>query len=124
MKNLTKAEEEIMQIIWKIEPCTVGQIRDFMEQKLKIEKPAHSTVSTFLRLLVEKSFLHYKEYGKTFLYSSCVSKQQYSYKSIKKIIGDYFKGSPKELMSFLIDNNDISLKEIQEIVNNSKKEKK
>ncbi len=113
---MTKAEEDIMMIIWKInEHFNVGMIRDYIEEQLGLEKPAHSNVSTFLKNLVDKSYLTYKVYGRTFLYNPLISQKEYSKSSLLQFIGLFFDSSPKELVSFLVKENDLSLKDLNDI---------
>lgn len=116
MKKLTKAEEEIMQIIWQIAPCTVGDIRDYIEGELGQKKPPHSTISTMVRILDEKGFLTHKTYGRTFVYSPAVSKEQYSKQSIQKLVQDYFGGSMNRLVSFLVQEENLTLDELSDLV--------
>jgi len=116
MKKLTKAEEEIMHIIWSIAPCTVGDIRDYIEREQGQKKPPHSTISTMVRILDEKGFLTHEAYGRTFVYSPAVSKEQYSKQSIRKLVQDYFGGSVNQLVSFLVQEENLSLDELSDLV--------
>ena len=117
MKRLTKAEKEIMQIIWEIGPCTVADIREYMEKEMGIPKPPHSTVSTIVRILdLKKGFLGHKAYGRTYEYHSQVSKEDYSKQSVRKLVRDYFDGSMNRLVSFLVEENDLSLKELSKLI--------
>jgi BlaI family penicillinase repressor len=117
MKKLTKAEEEIMQIIWEIAPCTVSDIRNYMVEKLGLKKPPHSTVSTMVRILDDKKgFLKHTAYGRTFVYEPAISKEAYSHQSVTTLVKDYFEGSMNRLVSFLVEENDISLKELSSLL--------
>ncbi len=116
MKKLTKAEEEIMHIIWSIAPCTVGDIRDYIEREQGQKKPPHSTISTMVRILDEKGFLTHEAYGRTFVYSPAVSKEQYSKQSIRQLVQDYFGGSMNRLVSFLVQEENLSLDELSDLV--------
>jgi len=123
MKKLTKAEEEIMQIIWEIAPCTVADIRNYMEQELGMKKPPHSTVSTMVRILDDKkAFLKHTAYGRTFVYEPAVSKEEYSRQSVQKLVRDYFGGSMNRLVSFLVKEEDLSLNELNELVDQLEEE--
>ncbi|HKK79504.1 MAG TPA: BlaI/MecI/CopY family transcriptional regulator [Phaeodactylibacter sp.] len=123
MKKLTKAEEEIMQIIWDIAPCTVADIRNYMEQELGMKKPPHSTVSTMVRILDDKkNFLKHTAYGRTFVYEPAVSKAEYSHQSVQKLVRDYFGGSMNRLVSFLVKEEDLSLNELNELVDHLEEE--
>ncbi len=123
MKRLTQAEEDIMQIIWRLGRCTVSDIRDDIQQETGKEKPPHSTVSTIVRILEEKGFLDHKAYGRTYEYFPLVSKKEYSRRSLKKLVSDYFEGSMNELVSFLVKEKNIDLEELNEILNQSKDER-
>ncbi len=115
MQALTKAEEEIMQVIWRIGPSTVGQIREDLEKNTG-DLPAHSTVSTMLRILVEKGFLTYKAYGRTFEYHPAVSKEDYSRRTLNKLVNDYFEGSMNRLVSFLVEKKELDMKELNNLL--------
>ena len=122
MKKLTRAEEDIMQIIWEIGPCTVGDIRNHIREESGEKKPPHSTISTMVRILDEKGFLSHQAYGRTFVYSAAVTKAEYSKQSLKKLVQDYFGGSMNRLVSFLIKEDDISLDELSELVDRLEEE--
>ena len=122
MKKLTKAEEEIMQIIWEISPCTVGDIRSYIEEELGQSKPPHSTISTMVRILNEKGFLVHKEYGRTFVYSAAVSKEAYSRQSLRQFARDYFDGSMNRLVSFLVQEKDLSREDLSELIDKLEEE--
>lgn len=110
--QLTKAEEEIMQIIWEIQPCLVRDIID------KIGNPdiPHSTVSSVVRILERKGFLTHKAYGKTHEYYPAISKEEYAQQGVKSLLEKYFGGSPKKLVSFLVKNEDMNLKELNDML--------
>lgn len=116
MQRLTKAEEEIMQIIWQLGPCTVSDIRTFIEKTLDQKKPPHSTVSTIVRILEKKAFLDHKAYGRTYEYRPIISKEDYSKFSLKKLVRDYFGGSMNRLVSFMVDEDDLSLSDLNELM--------
>ena len=116
MKRLTKAEEEIMQIIWRLGRCTVRDIRDYIKNELGQAEPPHSTVSTIVRILEDKAFLGHKAYGRTYEYFSLVSQEEYSGQRLRKLVGDYFGGSMNRLVSFLVKREDLSLNELSELI--------
>lgn len=112
-----------MQIIWEITPCTVADIRNYMEQELGMKKPPHSTVSTMVRILDDKKgFLKHTAYGRTFVYEPAVSKEEYSRQSVQKLVRDYFGGSMNRLVSFLVKEEDLSLNELNELVDHLEEE--
>ena len=118
MDKLTKAEEEIMQLFWKHGPSTVSNLIEQMGE----EKPPHSTISTFVRILEKKGFVDHKAYGRTYEYFPTVEKSTYSKFSLKKLVGNYFDGSLNSLVSFLVKEENLSLKELSEIINELKEE--
>ena len=117
--KLTKAEEEVMQYIWELGDCSVGTIREAMASRHPDQKvPAHSTVSTVLKLLRDKDFLDHKAFGRTFIYSPKVSKEAYSRSRLKSLVSRFFGGSPQQMVSFLVEENDLSLEDLEEITQN------
>ncbi len=115
MQKLTKSEEEIMQGLWELGSGTVGEIRTWLESNTRDEKPAHSTVSTILRIMGEKGFITYKAYGKTFEYSPLISKATYSRQSLDLMKNDYFAGSAADLVSFLVRDEQLSQEDLAEL---------
>jgi len=118
-KKLTKAEEEIMQLIWDHGPTTVSSLIDRIEEP----KPAKTTISSFVRILEKKGFLDHKAYGRTFEYFPLITKESYSKFSIQQLVSNYFGGSMNQLVSFIANESNLSIKEIGELMNsNNKKE--
>jgi BlaI family transcriptional regulator, penicillinase repressor len=101
MKKLTKAEEEIMLVLWALGEGTVGAIRDRLAEQAAGKKPAHSTISTMMKILGEKAFVSHQTYGRTFLYRPNLSKADYSRQLLEALVRDYFGGSTNELIAFL-----------------------
>ncbi len=116
IQKLTKAEEEIMQIIWQLEKTTVSEIIS----KLKGEKPPHSTISSIVRILEKKGFVSHKAFGRTYEYFPIINKDSYSKFSIKNLVKGYFEGSTQELVSFLVKEEEVDLDELKSIINNMK----
>ncbi|PKG53351.1 MULTISPECIES: BlaI/MecI/CopY family transcriptional regulator [Olleya] len=113
MKALTKAEEDIMQVLWQLEKANVKQIiEEFPEPK-----PAYNTVSTIVRILESKGFVDYEKQGKGHMYFPLLKKQDYSNQSINKLVDNYFQGSFKSMVSFFVKKNDISLNELESVLN-------
>jgi predicted transcriptional regulator len=117
MKSLTRAEEEIMQSIWKLGRCTVSNIIDGMKEP----KPPHSSISSIVRILERKGFVDHKAYGRTYEYFPLISKEEYSKGSVLSLIKDYFNGSTPQLVSFLVDREETSIEELQELIKQLKK---
>src|SRR5690606_38792749 len=98
MKQLTKAEEEIMQVLWQLKKSNVKNIID----QLPEPKPAYNTVSTIVRILESKGFVDYEKEGKGHLYFPLVQKHEYSNQSLNMIVDNYFQGSFKSMVSFFV----------------------
>lgn len=111
MKELTKAEEEIMQILWKIKK---GFVKDIVVM-IPEPRPAYNTVSTIVRILEKKGFVDHKAYGKTHEYFPIVSKDIYTKTFMKGVVKDYFSNSFKQMVSFFTNEQKISLKELEEV---------
>lgn len=120
MKQLTKAEEEIMHYVWKLEKAFVKEILAEMEDP----KPAYNTVSTIVRLLEKKGFVGYESFGKSHRYYPLVSKEEYSKSTVKGVLDGYFEGSFKQLVSFFMKEEKLSVKELDEIQAFIEKKKK
>lgn len=122
MKELTKAEEEIMQILWQLEEANVASIID----ELPNPKPAYNTVSTIVRILESKDFVTYRKEGRGHIYSPKIKKSDYSNQSLQKLMEGYFHGSFKSMVSFFMKKNDISIQEMESILKeiNPKKDEK
>lgn len=115
MKKLTKAEEEIMQILWKLTRCTVSNIREVIAEQAGGQKPPHSSVSTIVRILEEKGFIDHKAYGRTYEYFPLVSKEEYSSRTLKKFVADYFDGSMQNLVSFLVKKENLNVDQLNDL---------
>jgi BlaI family transcriptional regulator, penicillinase repressor len=120
MKTLTKAEEQVMQVIWKIKE---GFIRDIMEA-IPVPKPHQNTVATILKILVDKEFVGVKVFGRQHQYYPLLSKDAYSKASMKTLVKSYFGGSFSEAVSFMVKENTISLEDLETLLQQLKKAKK
>lgn len=111
--ELTKAELEIMQIVWEInKEFIVRNVHD----KFNEPKPAYNTVSTIVRILDSKGFLVHKSYGRTNVYQAAVSKEEYTNSYMHGVLSNFFDGSLSRLVTFFSQRKDISLKEADEIL--------
>jgi BlaI family penicillinase repressor len=115
---LTRAEEEVMQILWEMEKGFVKNI----VKKFPDPKPAYNTVSTIIRILEKKSFVSHKAFGKTHEYYPVVLKDEYRKQYVNTMMTNYFGGSFKQLASFLIDHDKLDIRELEEILKLIKKE--
>ena len=122
MKTLTKAEEEIMQQLWDLKKATVKEII----AQLPEPKPAYNTVSTIIRILETKKFVDHEAAGKGYLYFPTVSKSAYTQNAMNYWVDNYFQGSFKSMVSFFMKKNEVSLQELEEILEemNAKNEPK
>jgi len=120
MKTLTKAEEQVMHAVWKIKE---GFIRDVLEA-MPVPKPHQNTVSTILKILMEKEFVGIKVFGRQHQYYPLVSKDAYSKLSIKSLVKGYFGGSFSEAVSFMVKENSISVEDLETLLLQLKKGKK
>jgi predicted transcriptional regulator len=118
MRELTRAEEEVMQVLWKLKK---GFVKDILEH-FKDPKPAYNTVSTIVRILQEKGFVDHKAYGRTHEYFPLVSKRDYSKSHLSTFVNDYFSNSFGKMVSFFAKENSISVKEMEDIMKLMEKE--
>ncbi|MCP3930509.1 MAG: BlaI/MecI/CopY family transcriptional regulator [Bacteroidetes bacterium] len=118
MKELTKAEEQVMQILWEIER---GFIKDIIE-KIPAPKPAYNTISTIVRILEKKGFVGHKAYGKTHEYYPLVSKEKYTKGFMKRFVKGYFSDSYKQMVSFFSKDENLDIHEMEEMLDILKKE--
>ena len=112
MNELTKAEEQIMQILWKIEK---GFVKDVIEYFNK-PKPAYNTVSTIIRILEKKGFIGHKAYGKTHEYFPLITKKEYTKSFFRGFLDKYFSNSFQQLVSFFSNENEMSIEEMEKIM--------
>lgn len=120
MKTLTKAEEQVMQVIWKIKE---GFIRDIMDA-MPAPKPHQNTVATILKILADKEFIGIKIFGRQHQYYPLISKEAYSKAFMKTLVKSYFGGSFSEAVSFMVKENTISLEDLETLLQQLKKGKK
>ncbi len=111
MKELTKAEEQIMQVLWKLGKAFVKEVI----AELPEPKPAYNTVSTIVRILEKKEFVGYEAFGKTHRYFALVSKKEYSKFFLKGFVKGYFSNSYKQMVSFFTKEESMSLSEMEEL---------
>ena len=116
--ELTRAELEIMQVIWDKERVLVHDILSEMTEP----KPAYNTVSTVIRVLEKKGFVDHKAYGKTHEYFAIVDRDTYTKGFMTSVLSNFFGGSASRMVSFLSSNDSLSLEETDEILKLLKKE--
>lgn len=118
IKELTRAEEEVMQILWRLKR---GFIKEILE-KFDEPRPAYSTVSTIIRILQEKGFVNYKVYGRTFQYFPVISKDDYRKTQMSSFVRNYFSNSYQKMVSFFAREDSITVKDMEDIMAMMKKE--
>ena len=116
--QLTKAEEQVMQILWDRETGLVKDIRDSFSEP----KPARNTVSTVLRVLEKKGYVGHKAYGNVHLYFPLVSKSNYSKSQLFGLLENYFNNSFPAMASFFAREKDLTVKELDDLLDEAKKE--
>ncbi|MBX2966407.1 MAG: BlaI/MecI/CopY family transcriptional regulator [Cyclobacteriaceae bacterium] len=112
MRELTKAEDQIMQVLWKLEKAFVKDIIDHLPNP----KPAYNTVSTIIRILETKGFVNHKAYGKTHEYFPIIAKEKYTRFYLNTMLKGYFGGSFQNLVSFFAKENNLSAKEVEALL--------
>jgi len=119
MVELTKAEEQMMQLLWKLGEGTVQDVLACMEDN---KRPSRTTVSTVIRLLEDKGYVGHKpSTGRSYIYYPIVKKEEYSHHHLKDFIKRYFDNSFPALACFFVKENNLSLQELDEILAEIKK---
>lgn len=121
MEELTKAEEPVMQAIWKLGTAFV---KDIIEELQEQDKIPYNTISSLVRTLEKKGYLKYRAYGKTYEYYPAVSKEEYTKNTFQKMFSGYFGRSPAQLLSFMVQQEKLSehdIAELKAIINQEEK---
>lgn len=119
LKELTKAEDQVMQILWSLQK---GFVKDIMEE-MPNPKPAYNTVSTIVRILETKGFVDHKAYGKTHEYFPLITKEKYTKFYLNNLIKGYFNGSFQNLVSFFARENKMDAKDLERLLEELKNQK-
>ncbi|NQU85074.1 MAG: BlaI/MecI/CopY family transcriptional regulator [Mariniphaga sp.] len=119
MKKLTRKEEELMKILWKLEKAFVKDIIEHYENP----KPHYNTVSSLVRLLQDKGIIGYKQYGNTYQYFPLISKEEYRSTFMKQVVNDYFDNSYKSAVAFFVKEKGLSSEELEELIRLIKEKK-
>jgi len=112
IKSLTKAEEQVMQILWKLGE---GVVKDIVD-KFEDTKPAYTTVATVFTVLEKKGFVTCKKVGNVKLFSPVISKKEYTGFQFKSLLSDYFNGSFPKMATFFAKENNLGIKDLEEIL--------
>ena len=118
MKSLTRAEEQVMQALWKLEKAF---LRDVVEA-MPPPRPHQNTIATLLKILTEKDFVAVTVLGRQHEYRPRVSKQEYSRKTIKQLMKGYFEGSFSNVVSFMVREKNISVEELEKLLQQIRKQ--
>lgn len=113
IKELTKAEEQIMHELWEMGEGFVKEVID----RLPEPKPAYNTVSTIIRILETKGFVNHEAYGKSHKYIPAITKEDYKKVVADKLLNGYFENSPKQMLSFFLEENKLDVKDLDDIMN-------
>jgi len=119
-RQLTKAEEEIMQVLWDLKEASVKEII----KKLPSPKPAYNTVSTIIRILETKEFVSHRAEGRGYFYSPSIEKSEYTNQSLHKLMNGYFEGSFQSMVSFFVKENKMDISELESILKEINKKEK
>lgn len=109
---MTKAEEEVMQILWRLKK---GFIKEILE-RFDEPRPAYSTVSTIIRILQDKGFVNYRAYGRTYQYFPVISKDDYRKTQMSSFVKNYFSNSYQKMVSFFAKEDSITVRDMEEIM--------
>jgi BlaI family transcriptional regulator, penicillinase repressor len=118
MKPLTKAEEQIMQVLWKLDKAYLREIVEAMPNP----KPHQNTIATLLKILAEKEFVGITVMNRHHQYYPLITKEDYSKRTIKQLVKGYFEGSFSNVVSFLVKENNISVEELESLLHQIKKQ--
>lgn len=119
IKPLTKAEEQIMQTIWKLKQA---YLKDIVEEQPE-PKPHSNTVATILKILIEKGFVDVEVHGRVHKYFAVVSKEEYSSTTIQSLVSNYFEGSFAEVVSFMVKQKNLKVKDLELLLEQIKHKK-
>ena len=111
MKEITKAQEDILKALWEINDGAVGDVLDTLPEP----KPAYNTVATVIKVLEKKGYVSHKTYGKTNVYFPLITKKEYGQQILKDTFKGLFNGSLNQMVSYFVKNKTVSLNELEEL---------
>lgn len=117
MKTLTKAEEQVMMVLWKLGSGLLMEIVDAMPAPA----PHKNTVATILKILVEKEFVNVEQIKRVHRYHPAISREQYSKATLTGVARGYFQGSFSNVVSFLVDEKQLSIQDLELLLKELKK---
>ncbi len=112
LRELTKAEEQVMLILWEMKE---GLVKDVID-KMTPPKPAYNTVSTVIRVLEGKGFIDHKAIGNTYIYFPIITEEQYKHFAFDKVMNNYFENNYQSLVSFLVKEKNMDMEELDELI--------
>ena len=115
--TLTKAEEQLMHILWALEGAYLREVMEALPEP----KLHQNTVATFLKIMVDKGFVEVEALGRIHKYIPAISKEDYSKKTFTGLVKNYFSGSYKQAVSFLVDKNQLSIQDLEMLLKELKK---
>jgi BlaI family penicillinase repressor len=118
MKEITKAQEDILKALWEINEGAISDVLDILPEP----KPAYNTVATVIKVLEKKEYITHKTYGKTNVYFPLITKKDYAQSVLKDTAMGFFNGSLNQMVSFFVKNKDLSINELEELKNIIEKE--
>jgi len=118
-KPLTKAEEQVMQVLWKLESAYLKDIID----EMPAPKPHNNTIATIIKILIDKGYINHEVHGRVHCYAPVISKEEYSSSSIKTLVEGYFEGSFGDVVSFMVKQKDLKVADLELLLNEIKKKK-
>ena len=118
-RQLTKAEEQIMQVLWKLEK---GYLKDIMDA-IPEPKPHNNTVATVIKILIDKGYISHAVHGRVHFYTPAISKEEYSGSSIRNLVEGYFEGSFSDVVSFMLKQKDLKLSDLELLLEQLKNKK-
>lgn len=117
IKQLTKAEEQIMQVLWKLDKAFLREIIEVLPEP----KPHNNTVATIIKILTDKEFMGVKVFGRTHQYFALVTKEAYSKATMKNFVKGYFEGNFSNAVSFMVKENNLSISDLELLLKELKK---
>lgn len=117
MRELTKAEEQVMLILWDMKEALVKEVIEKMDPP----KPAYNTVSTVIRVLEGKRFVDHKAIGNTHIYFPVITEEQYKHFVFDKVMNNYFENSYQSLVSFLVKEKNMDMNELDALIQMAEK---
>ena len=112
MKKLTRKEEELMKILWKLEKAFVKDIIELYPDP----KPHYNTISSLVRLLQDKGVIGFTQYGNTYQYYPLITKEEYRRSFMNQVVTDYFDNSYKSAVAFFVKEKGLTAEEIEELI--------